>query len=115
MVFCPVAGGPCQGRSKCRFWIRGRILYTDSKQLAAQLARHILETTKAQLPSTIPQEAREAFWASHGLTDIQREIVIDRYLREKVTEVEALAAEWVHSTAFHGTILQKQSEKSLDE
>lgn len=110
-MFCPTAGGHCQGRAKCRLWIRGRILYTDSKQLAAQLARNLLETTKTQPLLIIPQEAREAFWASQGLPDIQREILIDRYLREKVTEVETLASEWIQSPAFLESMLQIHSEK----
>jgi hypothetical protein len=79
----------------------------DTKQLAAQLARFVLTTVDIQPQSTIPLAAREDFWATLGIPDIRREIIIDRYLREKVTEVEELATEWIRSPGFHETILQK--------
>ncbi|MFX1319136.1 MAG: hypothetical protein ACFE9D_01700 [Promethearchaeota archaeon] len=105
MVFCPTVHGPCIGRAKCRLWIRGRILYTDSKLLAAQLARFTLEQDNTNTPQPITPKIRDTFWQNQGIPNIQREIIVDRYLREKVIEVERLAEKWVQSPGFHKTIL----------
>ena len=107
-MFCPTAQGPCQGRSKCRLWIRGRILYTDTKLLAAKLARFTLSKENHSSPKTITSEIHDAFWKEQGLSNIQREVLLDRYLREKVIEVEQLAQQWIQSPGFHETILDEK-------
>ncbi|MFX1577177.1 MAG: hypothetical protein ACFFCF_08370 [Promethearchaeota archaeon] len=112
MVFCPTAGGPCQGRDKCRIWIRGRILYTDSKLLAVQLAESVIEHNTSGDLHTIPMESRTAFWQNQGISNIQREILIDRYLREKVEEVETLAVQWLQSAGFQERVLNKVKGKT---
>jgi hypothetical protein len=108
VVFCPMAGGPCQGRSKCRLWIRGRILNSDSKLLAAQLARFLLEHEIPPSQSNpVNDEFTEAFWETQGLADIRREVLMDRFLGEKVREIEILAAKWVQSPGFLETLEAK--------
>ena len=114
MVFCPTARGPCKGRANCRLWIRGRILYTDSKLLAAQLARWALQQTNLTPTKDLTPVIREGFWEDLGLPNIQREIVMDRYLREKVAEVEQLALQWIQSPGFHETILEEKRAKAKE-
>ncbi len=111
MVFCPTANGPCVGRAKCRLWIRGRILYTDSKLLAAQLARFTLEQDNTNTPQSITPKIRDTFWQNKGISNIRQEIIVDRYLREKVVEVERLAEKWVQSPGFQKTIPATHSNK----
>jgi hypothetical protein len=60
------------------------------------------------------RETRDAFWEKEGIPNIQREIIIDRYLREKVAEVEQLAQEWVRSPGFHETLLAGTSAKTKE-
>jgi hypothetical protein len=114
VVFCPTARGPCVGRANCRLWIRGRIIYTDSKLLAAKLARFALEQDYTKAPHGITEEIRDTFWHNQGISNIQHEIIVDRYLREKVIEVEKLAKKWVQSPGFHATILSKNSDKTKE-
>lgn len=109
VVFCPFACGTCQGRSKCRLWTRARIINTDSKQLASQLARFILSQEnpiKKELDFTI--EEANAFWEKQGITNIRRAMAADRYLRTKVEEVENLAAKWLLSPGFLTTLTNSQ-------
>jgi hypothetical protein len=114
VVFCPTARGPCPGRANCRLWIRGRILYTDSKLLAAQLARFVLKKANPESSRTIPTKAREIFWQNQGIPNIQREIIIDRYLREKVNEVETLALNWIRSPGFRQAIIEDERAKTKE-
>ncbi|MFW9830736.1 MAG: hypothetical protein ACFFD8_03080 [Candidatus Thorarchaeota archaeon] len=101
MVFCPIARGYCCGRINCRLWIRGRILNTDSKFLAAELAQFSLQHHAQTNPRLIAPEISKEFWENQGIPNIYREIIIDRYLREKVTEVEEQAIQWVQSLSVH--------------
>ena len=111
MVFCPFAGGSCQGRSKCRLWIRGCILNSDSKLLAAQLARFLLDEQDSPAQDTSEDdEFTLVFWQTQGLEDVRREIIMDRFLGEKIREIEALAAEWVESPGFLKTLDLKESK-----
>ena len=111
MVFCPFAGGSCQGPSKCRLWIRGRILNSDSKLLAAQLARFLLDDKRSSAQNTSEvEEFTLAFWQAQGLEDVRREVIMDRFLGEKIREIEALAAEWVKSPGFLETLDLKESK-----
>ena len=117
-MFCPFAGGSCQGRSKCRLWIRGRILNSDSKLLAAQLARFLLNEKRSSAQNTSEDgEFTLAFWQAQGLEDVRREIILDRFLGEKIREIEALAAEWVKSPGFLETlgIKELKAAKASDE
>jgi hypothetical protein len=114
VVFCPTARGPCVGRAKCPLWIRGRILYTDSKLLAAKLAHFVLDQDNTKASHGIPQEIRDAFWHNQGISNIQHEIIVDRYLREKVVEVEKMAKKWVQSPGFQATFLAKNSGKTKE-
>jgi hypothetical protein len=99
--FCPIARGPCQGRANCRLWIRGRIHNTDSKLLATQLARFIQKSGYTQSnPHGLNPELTEVFWQNKGIPNIRHEIIIDRYLRAKVTEVEEMAVQWLASPGF---------------
>lgn len=110
MVFCPIAHGPCQGRMNCRLWIRGRLLNTDSKLLAANLARFVLTYDNPGTDTKqLTQDLSTIFWQEQGLPNIQRETLIDRYLRAKVNEVESLAAKWLKSPGFLDTL---ESEKN---
>ena len=111
MFFCLTARGPCTGRANCRLWIRGRILYTDSKLLAAQLARFTLNQDYPKPPATISSQIREAFWQNQGIPNIRRETLIDRYLREKIAEVEILANKWIQSPGFHEITLDEKQAK----
>ncbi len=111
VVFCSIAQGPCQGRTNCRLWIRGRIQNTDSKLLAAQLARFTLNLSN---PKALTPDVKEAFWQDQGIPNIQREILIDRYLREKVAEVEELAQQWIQSPGFHETVLDEKRAKAKE-
>ena len=107
-MFSPIAGGPCQGRSKCRLWIRGRILNSDSKLLAAQLARFLLDERISPAQSNAEDaEFTLAFWQTQGLEDIRHEVIMDRFLDLKVREIEALAAQWVKSPGFLETLNPK--------
>jgi hypothetical protein len=109
VVFCPIAGGLCQGRSKCRLWIRGRILNSDTKLLAAQLARFLLQDKSPQSHSAPGHDDfTVAFWQAQGLADIRREVLMDRFLDRKVREIEILAAEWVKSPGFLETLNLKE-------
>lgn len=114
-MFCPLAGGPCQGRSNCRLWVRGRILNTDSKLLAAQLARFLVQE-KTILAQSNPKnsEFTHAFWQSQGLADIHREVIIDRYLAEKVREVEDLANRWAKSPGFLKTLVANKTKSTKE-
>ncbi|MDO8124480.1 MAG: hypothetical protein Q6364_08895 [Candidatus Hermodarchaeota archaeon] len=112
MVFCSIARGPCQGRTNCRLWIRGRLLCTDSKLLAAQLARYVIDQPIARgNPRKLSSEQSEGFWRDKGIPNIHREILIDRYLRAKVDEVETIAAQWLESPGFHEAVLAKKLAK----
>lgn len=102
------------GRANCRLWIRGRILYTDSKLLAAQLARFALAWNNPKSPQMITTKIREAFWQNEGIPNIQHETIVDRYLREKVAEVEKLAHEWIQSPGFHETLLAEKPAKTKE-
>ena len=115
MVFCPTARGPCQGRNNCPLWIRGRILYSDTKLLAAKLARFTFNFGNPPTPKSLTSEIREAFWQEQGLSNIQREVLIDRYLREKVNEVEQLAQQWIQSPGFHEKVLDEHRAKESSE
>lgn len=115
MVFCPIARGPCQGRNNCRLWIRGRLLITDSKLLAAQLARYALDQPTARgNPRKLTSERSEGFWRDKGIPNIHREVLIDRYLRAKVNEVEAIAVQWLESPGFHETVLAEKLAKAKE-
>ncbi len=109
LVFCPIAHGSCPGRKKCLLWTRGRIQNMDSKLLAAKLARFILSHSKSN-PSPklnsdkVSTDLSNQFWKEEGLPNISRLLLIDRYLAEKVQEVEALAGKWIKSSGFHATI-----------
>ncbi|MFX0078995.1 MAG: hypothetical protein ACFE8O_07090 [Candidatus Hermodarchaeota archaeon] len=118
MAFCPIARGPCQGRTNCRLWIRGRLLITDSKLLAAQLARYAIDQpTDRRNPRKIIPEHSEDFWRDKGIPNIYREVLIDRYLKAKVTEVEAIAVQWLESPGFHEAVLAEKlaNAKQSDE
>ncbi|MFX1301688.1 MAG: hypothetical protein ACFFAL_01610 [Promethearchaeota archaeon] len=115
MVFCPIARGPCQGRHNCRLWIRGRLLNTDSKLLAAQLARYAIDQPTARgNPQKLASKQSEGFWRDKGIPNIHREILIDRYLRAKVNEVETLAVQWLESSGFHKAIFAEKLAKAKD-
>ncbi len=111
MVFCPNARGPCPGRVECKLWIRGRILYTDSKLLAAQLSRLIFDSDNPHPSLRLTPRILETFWKDQGIPNIQNVIVSDRYLREKVAEVEALAQLWIQSSGFHKKLLDEKQGK----
>ena len=111
MVFCPIARGPCQGRNNCRLWIRGRLLNTDSKLLAAQLARYAINQSVARgNPRKLTPEQSEGFWRDRGIPNIHREVLIDRYLRAKVDEVETIAVQWLESPGFHEVFFTEKSQ-----
>lgn len=114
MVFCSIARGPCQGRANCRLWIRGRILNTDSKLLAVKLSRFILNQDTSTNPKTLTPELTKAFWQDQGIANIQREVIIDRYLREKVIEVEELATQWVQSSGFHEKVFVEKRAQAKE-
>ena len=115
MVFCPIAQGPCQGRSNCRLWIRGRLLSTDSKLLAAQLARYAIDhPTSRGNPRKLTSDQSEVFWRDKGIPNIHREVLIDRYLRAKVDEVETIAVQWLESSGFHETVLAEKLAKAKE-
>ncbi|MFW9984056.1 MAG: hypothetical protein ACFFCB_04925 [Candidatus Odinarchaeota archaeon] len=115
MVFCPIARGHCQGRTNCRLWIRGRLLNTDSKLLAAQLARYAFDQPAARgNPRKLTSEQSEGFWRDKGIPNIRREILIDRYLRAKVNEVETIAVQWLESPGFHETVLAEKLAKAKE-
>ena len=115
MVFCPIAQGHCQGRNNCRLWIRGRLLSTDSKLLAAQLARFAFAqpTTRGNQRKLTPEQS-EGFWNDKGIPNIHREVLIDRYLRAKVDEVETIAVQWLDSPGFHETVLAEKLAKAKE-
>ena len=115
MVFCPIARGPCQGRTNCRLWIRGRLLSTDSKLLAAQLARYALDksTTRGN-PRKLTSEQSEGFWYDKGIPNIHREVHSDRYLKAKVDEVETIAIQWLESPGFHEAVLAEKLAKAKE-
>ena len=62
----------------------------------------------------ITPEIQEAFWLEQGLPNIRREVLLDRYLREKVGEVEQLATQWIQSPGFHERILNEQRAQSKE-
>jgi len=102
--FCPIAKGDCPGRSKCPLWIRARIINTDTKQLATRLAKFILQNNfnnqQSSNPQKISQQINTNFWEKEGIPDIKQTCIRDRYLNQKVLEVEALANKWLSSPAF---------------
>ncbi len=115
MVFCPIARGPCQGRTNCRIWIRGRLLSTDSKLLAAQLARFALDQPPARgNPRKLTSEQSEDFWRDKGIPNIRREVIIDRYLKAKVNEVETIAVQWLESSGFYEAVLAERLAKTKE-
>ncbi len=108
MGFCPIARGDCQGRANCRIWVRGRIHKTDTKLLAAQLARFALQEKRDQTnPLILTPKLTAPFWENHGIPNINREVIIDRYLRKKVSEVEEMAAQWLASPGFHESVINE--------
>ena len=117
MDFCPIARGPCQGRAKCRLWIRGRITHTDTKLLASQLAQYTLRYSSPERENPeISAEVTSSFWNEQGLNNIGRERLIDRYLNAKVEEVEALANQWLSSPGFIEVFLKEpRTETSVGE
>ena len=115
MVFCPIAQGPCQGRANCRLWIRGRLLSTDSKLLAAQLARYAINQPTARgNPRKLTHRQSEGFWSDKGIPNIHREVLSDRYLKAKVNEVETIAVQWLESPGFHEAILAEKLAKAKE-
>ncbi|MFW9987011.1 MAG: hypothetical protein ACFFDJ_10660 [Candidatus Odinarchaeota archaeon] len=108
MVFCPFARGDCQGRVNCRIWIRGRIHNTDTKLLAAKLARFVLHQKPGpKNPQKLTPELTTAFWETQRISNISREVISDRYLREKVFEVEEIATQWLASPGFQESVIQE--------
>lgn len=109
MVFCPIAKGYCKGRAKCPAWSRGRLIATDSKLLATRLAKYILIHAPGTWsddgkPLKIPPKESATFWEEEGIPDIEATCLRDRYLAAKVSEVEALAAQWIASPAFRASL-----------
>jgi hypothetical protein len=115
VIFCPIARGPCQGRTNCRLWIRGRLLSTDSKLLAGQLARYALNQLAARRnPRKLTTKQSEGFWHDKGIPNIHREVLSDRYLKEKVDEVETIAIQWLESPGFHEAVLAEKQAKAKE-
>lgn len=109
VVFCPIARGKCQGQSKCRLWTRARIINTDSKQLASQLARFISsQDNPIQKGLELTVEEANVFWEKQGINNIRQAMAADRYLRKKVEDVEDLAAKWLLSPGFLATLTISQ-------
>lgn len=108
MVFCPLANGQCKGQVNCQLWVRGRLLKTDSKILAAELLRFIIhQNNSSKTTGTTTNELSARYWKNKGISNIHREIIIDRYLKEKVKEVETLVAQRLDSSGFHKCLLNE--------
>ncbi len=100
MVYCPFAQGQCRGRANCLIWIKGRLLNTDSKLIATKLAQFLLNTKAQTHSGSFNPIVADTFWKKQGIPNIRQEILRDRYLKAKVSEVETLAKQWLKSSSF---------------
>jgi hypothetical protein len=77
--------------------------------MAAKLARFLLdERTSPNQSVSEDVEFTQAFWEAQGLDDIRREVIMDRFLRAKVREIEVLAVRWLKSPGFLETLDLKE-------
>ncbi len=77
--------------------------------LATRLAKHILTHAPSiklddGKPLKIPPKESATFWEKEGIPDVAATCHRDRYLAAKVSEVEALAAQWIASPAFRASL-----------
>ncbi len=56
-------------------------------------------------------ELSERYWINKGIHNIHRQIIIDRYLKEKIKEVESLVAQWLASPGFHEYLFNDKQAK----
>jgi hypothetical protein len=85
------------------------LIATDSKLLATRLAKHVLAHSPDSRqddgkPLKITPEDSATFWEEEGVPDVAATCLRDRYLAAKVSEVEALAAQWIASPAFRARL-----------